>query len=100
MDLELEPFEPADYVRSTEEAALFLNDAIASGDPKVVAAALGTIARARGAGGVAKGAGVSRAAVYNGLSLAGNPTLATFLAVTKELGLELAAHPAGAAVRM
>jgi probable addiction module antidote protein len=95
MELELEPFEPADYVRNAEEAALFLNDAIASGDPAVVAAALGTIARARGAAAIAKGAGVSRAAVYNGLTPTGNPTLATFLAVTKELGLELAAAPAG-----
>ena len=94
MTLETQPFEPADYIRGPEEAAIYLNDAVASGDPAVVAAALGTIARARGASSVAAGAGISRAALYKGLAPSGNPTLATVMAVMQELGLKLAVEPA------
>lgn len=94
MELETEPFDPAEYIRNPDEAALYLNDAMASGDPAVVAAALGTIARAHGTSRLSKAAGVSRAVLYNGLNPAGNPTLATVMAVMKEMGLKLAAQPA------
>lgn len=83
------PFDPADFVRTPEEAALFLSDALESGDPKVVAAALGVVARAKGASQIAQAAGVSRASLYSGLSDAGNPTLGLMMSVLRELGLEL-----------
>lgn len=58
------PFDPADFINDDEDAIVFLNDALESGDPKVVASALGVIARARGATGVARAADVSRASLY------------------------------------
>lgn len=61
------PFDPAAYIRTTEEAALYLDDALQSGDPSVIAAALGTIVRGRGASEVAKASEVSRSAIYNRL---------------------------------
>jgi probable addiction module antidote protein len=87
------PFDPADYVRSPEEAALYLSDALESGDPKVVAAALGVVARARGATRLAEAAGISRSSLYNSLSETGNPTLALMMAVLQEMGLELRVGP-------
>ena len=56
--------------------------------------ALGTIARAHGTSRLSKAAGVSRAVLYNGLNPSGNPTLATVMAVMKEMGLKLAVQPA------
>lgn len=93
LDDETEPFDPAEYIRNPEEAALYLNDAIASGDPAVVAAAIGTIARAHGTTKLAKSAGVSRAGLYRGLSKGGNPTLSTLMTVLREMGLFLSVHP-------
>ena len=93
VNVETMPFDPADYVRSDEEAALYISDALQSGDPSEVAAAIGTVVRARGTTGFAKATGVSRAALYKGLSADGNPTLATVLAVLKELGMTLKAEP-------
>ncbi len=90
-----EVFDPADYVRNEEEAALYISDALQSGDPNEVAAAIGTVARARGTSGLARATGISRAALYKGLSADGNPTLATLLAVLKELGMTLRAEPQG-----
>jgi probable addiction module antidote protein len=87
--VETENFDPADYVRAPDEAALYLNDAISSGDPKVLAAALGTLARAKGASELAREAGVSRASLYNSLSPNGNPTLALLMSVLEKLDLEL-----------
>jgi probable addiction module antidote protein len=87
--VETQDFDPCDYVRDDAEAALYISDAMASGDPAEIAVAIGTVARARGASGLARATGISRAALYKGLSAGGNPTLATVLAVLKELGMTL-----------
>ena len=87
------PFDPADYIRDDDEAALYIGDALKSGDAAEVATALGTVARARGTSGLARSTGLSRAALYSSLSPTGNPTLATVLAVLKELGMELKVAP-------
>jgi probable addiction module antidote protein len=92
--VETEPFDAADYIRDTEEAALYISDALQSGDAGEVAAAIGTVVRARGAAGLAQATGVSRAALYSSLSAAGNPTLGTVLAVLKELGMDMKVEPA------
>jgi probable addiction module antidote protein len=91
--VETAPFDPADYVRDDKEAALYISDALKTGDAADVATALGTVARARGASGLARATGLSRAALYSSLSPTGNPTLATVLAVLKELGMELRVEP-------
>ena len=91
------PFDPAAYIRTPEEASLFLTDALESHDASVIAAALGTLARARGASTVSKATGLSRASLYTGLRTGGNPTLETLLRVIDELGIELLARPKQAA---
>ncbi len=91
------PFDPAEYIRDDAEAALYISDALKSGDAADVATALGTVARARGTSGLARATGLSRAALYSSLSPTGNPTLATVLAVLKELGMELRVEPGKAA---
>lgn len=85
-------FDPAVYIRTDEEAALYFDDALQSGDPSVIAAALGTIVRARGASEVAKASEVSRSAIYKGLTEGGNPTLETMMRVLDHLGVELKAR--------
>lgn len=57
-------------------------------DPKVIAAALGAIARSRNLSQIAREAGMSRG-LYKALSADGNPTLATVLKVAHALGLRL-----------
>ena len=46
MGLETTPFDAADALDTPEEQAGFLAEAFASGDPRIVTAALGMIARA------------------------------------------------------
>ena len=59
------------------------------GDPALVAAALGDVARASGMAEVARKSGMARESLYKALSPAGNPEFATVLKVLRALGLKL-----------
>ena len=69
--------------------ALYLEACFAEGDPALVAAALGDIARAHGMSQVARDAGMSRESLYRSLSGEGNPAFATIMKVIKALGIQL-----------
>ena len=59
------------------------------GDPALVAAALGDVARAKGMSQIAQDAGLGRESLYKALSSEGNPEFATVLKVMRALGLKL-----------
>jgi probable addiction module antidote protein len=88
------PFDPARYLGSPEAQAELLTDALETGDAGYIAHALGVIARARGMTDVARGAGVTREALYKTLSEDGDPRLTTLLGVMRSLGFKLSAHAA------
>ena len=88
------PWDPADHLRTDEDMAAYLEAALEEGDPTLVAAALGDIARAKGMTQVAREAGLGRESLYKALSPAGNPEFATILKVVAALGLQLHAAPA------
>lgn len=90
------PFDPAEFIETPEDAAVFLSDALESGDPDVVASALGILARARGASDLARKAGLSRASLYSALREGGNPTLTTMMKLLDAMGVELTARPKAA----
>jgi len=90
------PWDPADHLRTDEDMAAYLEAALEEGDPNLVAAALGDIARAKGMTQVAREAGLGRESLYKALSPAGNPEFATILKVVAALGLQLHATPAAA----
>jgi probable addiction module antidote protein len=86
-------WDPADHLQSREDMAAYLQAALEEGDPALIAAALGDIARAKGMTQVARDAGLGRESLYKALSPAGNPEFATILKVVKALGLVLHASP-------
>ena len=88
------PWDPADHLRTDEDMAAYLEAALEEGDPTLVAAALGDIARAKGMTQVAREAGLGRESLYKALSPSGNPEFATILKVVAALGLQLHASPA------
>jgi probable addiction module antidote protein len=85
-------FDPAEYVRTPEDQADLLNDALDSGDAGYVTNALGIIARARGMTEVTRGAGVTREALYKSFSPKGDPRLTTLLGALTTLGFKLSAR--------
>lgn len=86
-------WDPAAHLRSEDDMAAYLEAALQDGDPAVVTAALGDIARARGMTRVARDAGLGRESLYKALSPNGNPEFATVLRVVAALGLTLHAEP-------
>jgi len=90
----LRTWDPAERLDSEEAIAAYLTAALEEGDPKLVAAALGDVARARGMTQIAAETGLTRPALYRALSAEGNPELSTLLRVAKALGVRLVAQPA------
>jgi|SRR5699024_11688681 len=86
-----ERYDSTDYVNTIDDVALSLEALIDEGedDPRVIAQALGTIARSKNFSEIARQAGMSREGVYKTLSLEDNPTLATVIKVAHALGLRL-----------
>lgn len=82
-------FDGAAYLKSEEDMAALLEAALEDGDPRVIAAAIGDIARAQGMTKIAKATGLSRESLYRALSPEGNPELHTFIKVVHALGLKL-----------
>jgi probable addiction module antidote protein len=87
------PFDPAEYLNSSEATATYLSEALKTGDPAFVADALGVVARARGMTEVAREAGVSRESLYRALSADGNPEFGTVMRVAQALGLQFSVTP-------
>jgi probable addiction module antidote protein len=82
-------WDAAEYLDSAEAIAEYLEAAFEDGDPALIAAALGDVARAMGMTQLAGKAGVTREALYKALSPTVDPRLSTFLGVMKALGIKL-----------
>ena len=91
------PWDPAEHLKTDEDMAAYLEAALEEGDPALIAAALGDIARAKGMTQVARDTGLGRESLYKALSATGNPEFATVIKVVSALGLKLHAAPASAA---
>jgi probable addiction module antidote protein len=94
MALKTTLWDAAEYLDNPEAIAGYLEAAFEDGDPALVAAALGDVARAMGMTQLAGKAGVTREALYKALSPTGDPRLSTFLGVMKALGIKLTPHAA------
>jgi probable addiction module antidote protein len=92
MAIYTEPFDVADYLTDEETISAYLTEVLESDDPRYIAKALGTVARARGGmAQLAKDTGISREALYRALSDTGNPEFGTVLKVMHALGVRLSA---------
>ena len=89
MSLKTTRWDPSEHLRSRKAIAAYLEAAFEDGDPALISAALGDIARAVGMTQLAAQAGVTREALYKALSAKGDPRLSTLLGVMKALGIKL-----------
>lgn len=83
------PYDAAEFLETDEDIVAYLNAALDDGDPALVPAALGDIARACGMTQLARETGVTRDGLYKALSPTGNPSFATVQKVVKALGYKL-----------
>ena len=87
--IQTRPWDVAEHLETEEDMAAYLEAALEEGDPALVAAALGDIARARGIAQLARETGLGHESLYRALSPEGNIELATVLKVVRALGLRL-----------
>lgn len=87
------PFDAAIYLNDEADIAAYLQAAIEDGDPAVLAAALGDIAKAKGMTQLARDTGLSRESLYKSLSGDRAPSSDTLFKVIRALGFKLAVQP-------
>jgi probable addiction module antidote protein len=90
---DLPEFDAAEYLDSEDAVAEYLTAMIDEGDPAMLAAALGDIARARGMSEIAKASGLTREALYKALRPNAQPRFDTINRVCAALGVRLVAQP-------
>lgn len=84
-------YDAADYLKTNEQIAAYLDVALEDGDPAIIARALGAVARARNMSQLARDTGMSREGLYKALSGEGNPSFATVMKVAQALGVRFQA---------
>lgn len=87
------PWDAADHMETRDDIAAYLEAALEDGDPALVVAALGDIARSKGMTHIARETGLGRESLYKALSIEGNPEFSTILKVVQALGLRLRVTP-------
>lgn len=93
MTLETTPYDTSEYLDTPEMIAAYLEAVFEDGDPALISAALGDVARAKGMTAIARATGLSRESLYRALSPEGRPEFATVLKVLRALDLKLIAAP-------
>lgn len=87
------PFDMLNYLENEQDVELYLQVVMEDGDPALLAAALGDIARARGMTQLAKDTGLSRESLYKSLSGERAPSSDTLFKVMRALGFKLTVQP-------
>ena len=86
------PFDITEMLQDDESIAEYLTLVMEDGDPALLAATLGYIARALGMTQIAKDAGIGREALYKALRPDASPRFDTVARVCKALGVKLVAQ--------
>jgi probable addiction module antidote protein len=82
-------WDAAETLQTRDDIAAYLDAVLEDGDPDLLKAALGDIARAKGMTEIARAAGLGRANLYKALSPDGNPEFTTVAKVLRALGFRL-----------
>jgi probable addiction module antidote protein len=91
-ELETMNYDPAIFLIDEETISGYLTAALESNDPRILANALGAVARARGGiEQLSRDTGISAQDLSRALSEGGDPALGTVLKITGALGVRLSA---------
>jgi probable addiction module antidote protein len=93
MTLKLTKWDMAEHINSESDVIEYLNIAFEDGNPELVLAIIGDIARSEGMTKIARNLGVARESLYRSLSADGNPSFITVIGVLQLLGFRLSINP-------
>ena len=83
--------DPAEHLDTPEAQIELISEALETSDAKLIAHAIGTVARARGMTQLSKDSGVTRETLCRALSAKGDPRLSTLTKALSALGIGLTA---------
>jgi len=82
-------WDASEHLETDDDMVMYLEAALEDGDPILISAVLGDIARAKGMAQIAEKTGLGRTSLYKALSPEGHPEFATILKVLNALGYKL-----------
>lgn len=88
--IKTKPWGASKYLDTPEAVEEYLLAAFETGDPKLIAASLGDVARARNMSELARECGMTRAALYRAFSGETDPGFATIMKVMRALNISIA----------
>ncbi len=83
------PFDTSAFLDDDEVIAEYLTAALEDPNPDVFLTAIGQVAKARGMGAIAEGAGLGRESLYKALTPGAKPRYDTVLKVLQSLGVKV-----------
>jgi probable addiction module antidote protein len=89
MPRKLKPFDTSAFLDNDEVIAEYLTAALEDPNPDVFLTAIGQVAKARGMGAIADGAGLGRESLYKALTPGAKPRYDTVLKVLHSLGVKV-----------
>ena len=90
---DLPDFDITEHLEDDQAIAEYLTCVLEDGDPDLLVAALGDVARARGMTEIARESGLAREALYRALRAGASPRFDTVMRVMRALGLNMVAMP-------
>ena len=90
-ELKLKKWDVVEQLKTDEDMALYLDACMEEdpGDGRLIRAALGDVARAKGMSQLARDTGLAREGLYKALSAEGKPEFSTIMKVMRALGVKL-----------
>ena len=83
------PWDPAEHLGDKKAIAAYINAALEDGEPAVITAALGDVARAQGMYEIARTSGLTRASLYKALNGTTKPEFGTIVKMLAAVGVKL-----------
>ena len=85
--MKLSKYQTTDYLKTEADIKEYLNASFATGDSKLIAKALGDVAKIKGMSKISKTTKLDRSSLYNSLTKQGDPKLSTVTKLIKTFGL-------------
>lgn len=84
--MKLSNYQTTDYLKTEADIKAYLQASFATGDSKLIAKALGDVAKIKGMSKVSRKSGLDRSSLYNSLSEDGDPKLSTVTKIIQNFG--------------
>ena len=84
--MEITKYNAVDYLKTENDIKDYLNASFATGDNKLIARALGDVAKIKGMSKIARATNLDRSSLYNSLTTEGDPKLSTLTKLIESFG--------------